>query len=112
MPRARYSMCVVEFRSKAHLIGGLNEHRQIIKEIDSYDPFKDKWSVDLPPLNTPRYNAAAIVLNNRIFIIGGRDKNGILASVEMYNPQNNQWRYVHSINERREALSVVFFKGL
>ena len=68
---------------------------------------------DGPPLNTPRHGAAAVVLDGKIYVIGGATTNGIfLTSVERFDPLTGQWDAT-SVAPVPEALfnaaAVVFF---
>jgi hypothetical protein len=47
---------------------------------------------EVAPLNTPRSNHSAVVLNGEIYVVGGFDGNSNLSSVEIYNPTTDQWR--------------------
>lgn len=46
----------------------------------------------LPPLPTPRYGHAAVVWENKILVLGGRDgRDSTLASVESFDPLTMKW---------------------
>lgn len=44
-----------------------------------------------PPMPTPRYGFGIGVVDNKIYVIGGRDDYNILDVVEVYNPATNSW---------------------
>jgi len=49
---------------------------------------------EIAELNTPRYRHTAVVLDEKIYVLGGLDKNGTtLTSVEIYDPNINSWSF-------------------
>ena len=45
-------------------------------------------------MNAVRSDACATALNNKVFIVGGFTGDGVLPSVEFYDPQTNVWTAV------------------
>ncbi len=47
-------------------------------------------------MNTPRMSHAAVVFEDRIYVFGGRSlrPNQVLASIEVYNPDDDEWQVV------------------
>ncbi len=65
-----------------------------------------------PPLHTPRHGAAAVVLNNYIYVLGGATTNGtILNTVERYDPATDSWddTSVAAFDDPRLDASAVVF---
>jgi N-acetylneuraminic acid mutarotase len=72
-----------------------------------YDPAADSWK-ELPPMPTPRGSAQAVVVDGKIFVIGGAHANIpgkpgteplwvgvpqiVVGTVEEYDPATNTWR--------------------
>jgi hypothetical protein len=60
-----------------------------------YDPENDSWT-QLEPIPTPVYEYASVVLDNKIYIIGGREQ-GVgprpspITLVQIYDPKTNLW---------------------
>ncbi len=50
---------------------------------------------------TPRCAMASAVLDNKIYVIGGRGPQGYLLTVEIYDPLKDRWRRSRSCNEYR-----------
>ena len=43
-----------------------------------------------PPMSGPRYGACSVVIDNEMWVMGGRDDDGNdLATVEVYSPKTN-----------------------
>jgi len=74
----------------------------VTNAVNAYDPRTDTWSA-LPPMLSPRYNFAAVVLNGSIYAIGGWDGGAELASMERYDPGSNTWSLDTSLPQVTEA---------
>lgn len=63
------------------------------------------------PMNIRRSAVGAAVLTNRIYVVGGYDGNSSLNSVECYDPEMNQWKFVASMSTLRSAAGVTSLNG-
>lgn len=79
-----------------------------------------RWE-EVAPLNTARMGHAAVVLNDRIYVFGGRihQRQLVLNSVEVYNPDTDRWREIDPLPRPLcnmaavvEGGSVYLFGGL
>mmetsp|Transcript_214 Transcript_214/g.267 ORF Transcript_214/g.267 Transcript_214/m.267 type:complete len:571 (+) Transcript_214:84-1796(+) len=43
------------------------------------------WDILSKPMNEPRSNFSAVIVNDAIYVVGGENENGILASIEKYH---------------------------
>jgi len=75
----------------------------IYHNVYAYDPRTGGPWVALAPLQTARYDAAAVVRNGLIYVIGGWDGSQTLASVEVYNPSANTWTPGTALPQAEEA---------
>jgi len=83
-----------------------------LKRVDIYDPVTDTWdTTSAPQLQDERANATAIVYDNRIFIIGGRDESDVYKSVETWDGVQNEWQEVHDLREERDGPTSAIFQG-
>ena len=57
-----------------------------------YDPSTGKWKA-VPDMATPRRNAAATVVHNFLYIVGGDDGIMNLSSIEVFDPFYETWKY-------------------
>jgi hypothetical protein len=88
------------YRGKYYLVGGnVGGHGRgsSVKDwFDAYDPATKMWSI-LPPIPHPRDHFFAVVMENRLYVIGGR--NGAVAAffdatvpaVDVYDFFTNRW---------------------
>lgn len=67
---------------------------------------EDKWQ-SRPNMLTKRFGLAAAVVNGRIYVIGGsNDEDGLLATVEEYDPATGIWRTRADMLTPRNRLAV------
>ncbi|KAF8793756.1 Beta-scruin like protein [Argiope bruennichi] len=73
--------------------------------------FKNEEWLPLPLMNNARSLHAAVIFNNLILIIGGKDEeNKILSSIEKYDASKNKWEEFTPLPEPRMAMGAVSCK--
>ncbi|XP_077292469.1 uncharacterized protein LOC143915632 [Arctopsyche grandis] len=65
---------------------------------------------DLAPMNKEKYDATSVIINKRIFFIGGYN-GGSVDTVEEYNIIKNSWKTVASMKNCRRNHASVVYKG-
>ena len=109
LPGKRGSALAVEAFGKIHLIGGATTVEgskapfftfmgpcNVLSENLVYDPATDKWE-SRKPMAVPRNHAYGGIVNNKIYVIGGRIGHAFIMSasntdaVEEYDPANDMW---------------------
>lgn len=58
-----------------------------------------------------RSSAGVAVLNNRLYVCGGRDGSSCHRSVECYDPHTNKWTLRSPMNYRRSGVGVGVLHG-
>lgn len=72
---------------------------------------KNEWSI-CAQMNANRYNAAYVVLANRIYAIGGRDAaDTFLNSVEYYEAVTDSWQMVSPLRQGRASAAACASNG-
>ena len=104
MPRPSEHMTLAEAGGKIYLFGGLStEHpgettpgNFYLKDSWQYDPANDSWKA-VAPMPEPRQAGAAVEVNGKIYVIGGRVGAAFISIasdislVEIYNPATDTW---------------------
>ena len=109
LPTKRGSPAAAVVGGKIYVIGGATTHpgstetsihparpHRSSDANEVYDPATNSWSAR-SPMPTPRNHAAAGVVNNKIYVLGGRLGAGFITRAsntditEMYDPATNQW---------------------
>ncbi len=97
MPTARGEIAAAVVDGKIYVIGGHNFNpggftHVVTSLVEVYDPATDTWSTGTP-MPTARAALAAVVVNGRIYAIGGGSATGPSFSdkVEEFDPVANTW---------------------
>lgn len=102
MPHARSSHVSIAVNNKIYIIGGKskgNEYSQgFVLDVDEYDPSTDQWTKK-SNIPTPRFQFSAVALNNKIYLVSGRDVSGISKSVDVYDPSLDSWSTTQPLPE-------------
>src|SRR5216684_857917 len=101
-----------------YVIGGENS-TGVLSDLQRYDPVLDVWITLTPtPTATARAGAAAAVIDDGIFVIGGRQSTGgpcsggpYLTTVEKYDVDTNTWSTVAQLPTPRSDLAAVAHGG-
>jgi N-acetylneuraminic acid mutarotase len=107
MPSTRMAAATVAWDEYIYILGGLlyqSEHDTpgADNEVLRYHPASNEWTILSAPEET-REHPAAVLLNGKIYLIGGRYGNDMFASVEIYDPANDTWAPGTPMNEPRSA---------
>ncbi|KAK3101560.1 hypothetical protein FSP39_004490 [Pinctada imbricata] len=99
--------------------GGYDENYCSVARVFRFDPKYRDWT-EVSPMNQSRVSFAMCYSDKRLFVIGGVthvvDENGVesenvLSSVEMYNPEENSWRYLQDIPIKSSSMGAVYANG-
>lgn len=108
MPSPRAAHTMVNIEDKLYLVGGTGEGAL---EVWVYDPAADSWEIREGLMKNPREHVPAVVLDGKIYVVGGRWQNISTAAVEVYDPAADTWTEVADIPTPRSALSVAVLDG-
>jgi N-acetylneuraminic acid mutarotase len=101
MPTARTLSAIAVVDGIIYVIGGAFDDNyldgvnvEVLSTVEAYNPATDTWTkkADMP---TARYNAAACVVDGRIYVFAGRTKwddvESSVPTVEVYDPPTDTW---------------------
>ena len=112
MLRPRMFHSAVALAGKIYLFGG-ESGGTIFDVIDVYDPGTDSWTTLPTRMPRPRAGAAAVLLNDRILLIGGgNNTEGCLAAVEEYDPALDRWATREPMPTPRLLLAATVSNGI
>jgi N-acetylneuraminic acid mutarotase len=77
---------------------------------EAYDPGSDSWQ-RLLPIPTARSGTAAVVLEGRIFVVGGEATTGTFHQVEAYDPKSDRWTSSARMPTPRHGLGAAVYAG-
>ncbi len=79
--------------------------------LEEYDPGTDTWITRMP-MNTPRSGTGSAVINGLLYVVGGRNSSGTLATLEVYDPVMNAWQTKTPMPTPRFDLSAASINGI
>lgn len=94
MPTARGWAAAAVVDNMIYVIGGRASDGSDLSTIEVYDPTTETWSTRARPIGASwptKEGAVASVVNNRIYLLGGRNWNSYLTTVDEYDPSSNSW---------------------
>lgn len=96
MPTGRSLLALVASHEHIYAIGGL-ANLITVATVERYNPRTNVWT-EVSSMSLPRAAAAAAVLNQYIYVVGGTTKcnSGDTASVERFDQETGKWATVRS----------------
>ena len=108
LPAARAGHALVAVGEVLYVIGGVGPSAQRVLR---FDLTTGRWLPPAADLPTPREHLDAVVLDGRIWAIGGRWRSGNLATVEVYDPATDAWAPAPPLPTPRSGLAAAVVDG-
>ncbi|XP_050420609.1 kelch-like protein 5 isoform X1 [Adelges cooleyi] len=90
-PRIHFAVCT--HKQYIYVVGGrCLSSRNNMNSVEYYDINSKVWTEIIKPMPTARALCSAAVFNNKLYVFGGRDSNGSLATVEYYDFEKTRWK--------------------
>lgn len=113
----RGALSAATVNGKIYVMGGGNSYVGEFNDNFIYDPATDSWSIG-PSLPTKRSHHAAVVLENKIYLVGGQHReNGtsqptiLNASMDIYDPATATWSTSAPMNVPRTWITAAGLHG-
>eukprot|EP00808_Paulinella_micropora_P022402 g74684.t1 len=114
MTERRSGASMVTLNGYLYMIGGNNGQERLasverfdpLASVERFDPFRHVWEL-CAPLKIQREYFSAVVLNGRIYVMGGNNDRESLQSVERYDATRDRWELVAQMNQRRSHFSAI-----
>jgi N-acetylneuraminic acid mutarotase len=94
---------------KLYVAGGYETTNGITAALEVYDPVSNNWCFK-KPMPTPRHVCASVVLNDKLFAIGGVAGTKRVAAVEVYDPATDTWTTEPNLRFPRVACAAAVIK--
>ena len=119
-PTMQWYPCVVADEQYLYIIGGISQETMFnivpttttttTTTTTRFDPSSNKWE-KVADIKVGRCEAFGAAMNGKVFIAGGRQRQKVISSCEVYNPPTNEWQLMPSLNVPRLNASMVCSKG-
>lgn len=93
-----------------YVAGGMDSHFRPLDSVVRLDWSTRAWEV-LPPLSVARGGAAAVVVEGRLYILGGEVNGRALREAECYDPVAGTWEILPPMNVGRVKPAVAVCDG-
>jgi len=102
----------VLLNGKVYIIGGTNECSRTLDSVEMLSLISGSldWE-ESPPMLNKRVSHGAVALNGFIYVVGGWDGQGVVKSVEMFNPEKGEWTEISTYSEIRMKSGVAALDG-
>ncbi|KAJ9540516.1 hypothetical protein OSB04_027022 [Centaurea solstitialis] len=84
--------------------GGTSGTQVVHNTVEKYDPETRSWA-PLPRMKKPRKLCSGCYMDNRFYVIGGRNDDGELTCGEFFDPERNQWTVITGMLKDNPVLS-------
>ena len=100
LPRPLASMATVQWRDQVVVLGGYDKNDKVLKDVFMYECRTGKITV-LPSMLEKRWGCCAVITGNTIVVMGGRNDDEYLNSVECFTMGSSAWEYLPAMNKTR-----------
>jgi N-acetylneuraminic acid mutarotase len=115
VPRSLDHIGATVLNGKVYAFGGFvggATHKDGQDAAFEYDPALDTWRTLAPMKGGGRGSVAAVALDGKIHVLGGRDANGTtLGRHEVYDPATNAWSEQTPFPKPRDHMAAVVIDG-
>jgi N-acetylneuraminic acid mutarotase len=99
-----------ELQGRIYVAGGYRLDRSSANTVEAYDPATDRWTM-AAPLPQGRNHPAAAVAGERLYVLGGDDGRGSVATNYEYDPRSNSWAIRAPMPSARSAPMAAVIGG-
>ncbi|CAO2639836.1 Kelch-like protein 5 [Lemmus lemmus] len=92
-------------------VGGMDSTKGRATSIEKYDLRTNMWT-PVANMNGRRLQFGVAVLDDKLYVVGGRDGSSCLKSVECFDPHTNKWTPCAQMSKRRGGVGVTTWNGL
>lgn len=114
LPQALNHHVAVAVNGKIYVIGGQSqafgdpERAGFVNSVYEYDPAPNKWT-PRAPMPTTRSSGVAVVVDNKIYVAGGRPPHG--HDFAVYDPREHKWTTLPNLPTQRNHLAGAAIGG-
>jgi N-acetylneuraminic acid mutarotase len=107
MPGPKADFELVGLGDRLYAIGGEHDDSSIY----IFDSETQIWETFSVPEGVTRRGAAAVVVDDKIYFIGGQFDGATSDRVDIYDPENNTWSQGQSLPNGRSGISAAYYHG-
>lgn len=97
--------CCNDIVGMIYAVGGLTKSGDSLSTVEVYDPIVGRWQI-AEAMTMLRSRVGVVVMNNKMYAIGGYNGHERLSTVEVFDPVRKCWSKVASMNCKRSAVGA------
>ncbi|KAL7645652.1 UNVERIFIED_CONTAM: hypothetical protein RMT77_004038 [Armadillidium vulgare] len=97
--------CCNDIVGLIYAVGGLTKSGDSLKTVEYYDPIIGRWKM-AENMSMLRSRVGVVVMNKKLYAIGGYNGLDRLATVEVFDPISKVWNKVAPMNCKRSAVGA------
>jgi len=104
-PSRRFEAASAVYNGRIYVIGGGEDFAE--DRITAYHISDDRWIVGLTPMPKRLRRASAVLISNKIYVVGGEDETGRASDATYeYDPVANSWRTLRTLPSPRSGAAL------
>lgn len=111
MPMALYQHSMCCHGKALYVFGGKDVVDEHVDSVFRFDITTNCWSVVRTNMLKPRSEHLSLVVEDKIFILGGGSKHSNAVEVEIYDPATNRWSFGADFVEERKIFAGCVYEG-
>ena len=104
MLHRRADFAAVSLNHRIYAIGGKARANFFSSSVETF--FNGSWKF-VASLKAPRAGHSACILENKIYVVGGENHSGPVKTIEVYSPEQNEWKVIGEIRGDPIGVSVI-----
>lgn len=88
----RYGHISAAVNNTIYVCGGMNDSQENINTVEAFSIDTDQW-LTLLSMKMPRSRFSLTAWDGKLYAVGGTKKSGSKYSVEIFDPNTNEWKY-------------------
>uniref|UniRef100_A0A8C9XXN5 Kelch like family member 10 n=1 Tax=Sander lucioperca TaxID=283035 RepID=A0A8C9XXN5_SANLU len=92
-------------------VGGTISGNSHLRSVEAYNPLTNRWT-PVPSMHKPRSYFGSVVLDDRLFVVGGCNSSDTMLDVEYYDEEAGVWLSASDIGMPLSGLSCCVLHGL
>ncbi|XP_050421306.1 kelch-like protein 2 [Adelges cooleyi] len=105
-PRQTFAVCT--YKQNIYVVGGKDlTSNRFLYSVEYYNTNSKVWTKITEPMPTARESCSATIFNNKLYVFGGCNDRGPLATVEYYDFEKKHWKQLDPMPIRNYNMIIL-----
>jgi N-acetylneuraminic acid mutarotase len=106
MPTSRAALTANFINGTLYAVGGTNEDASALDIVEAYNPSNNTWTTNIDQMPTARQHLSSAVVDDKLYVIGGRGPSTDPSSTERFDPKLGNWTILDDMPSKRSGLAA------